>query len=116
MSGVESVSSARKPKRNSKAQKLNQKKLARLALWAVRIDANGDGKISRAELEARIASRQAEGKKHGFASAVLANLSTLDATPDDGEENVGLLDAANFLKKYAPGKTDQAVKKLDTTS
>jgi hypothetical protein len=111
---VESVSSSQSTKRGKKAKKPKVNKderarKARFALWAVNIDSNADGKISRTELEARIASREAAGKLHPFASKVLENLSTLDGDADDA---VNLADAITFLANNFRVK-EKAAKKLD---
>jgi hypothetical protein len=126
MSGVESIRPDKVAKKKAKlaqkqaklaqkAEKLKNKREARFNVWAKRIDGNGDGKISRAELEARIAQRQAAGKLHPFASKVLESLSTLDKDATDGLDATLLADAAKFLAEAYP-VAEKRIKKLDISS
>ena len=116
---VESVGKTRvkkaKKAKLSKTAKEAVNRQARFENWARNIDANGDGQISKEELNTRITNRTAQNKRHPFASYVLNNLSTLDKLPDDGKDAVTKADAAKFLAdQFKLG--GKKLKKLDTSA
>jgi hypothetical protein len=112
---TEAVGASRQKPRKPKVDRDNRTRQARFEAWAKQIDTDKDGKISRAELDARIANRSTAGKPHPFASAVLNNLATLDKLPDDGLDATTYADAAKFLADTFKLKGKKA-KKLDTSA
>jgi hypothetical protein len=113
MTSIQGISRrAAKAKKPPKAERVRR---ARFEVWAKNIDANKDGKISRAELETRITNRTAAGKPHPYASAILNNLSSLDKDANDGLDAVTQTDAAKFLTDTFK-LSEKKAKKLDASA